>query len=86
MSEPPQEEFANLGQAKFYAARRVGYRSKGPLKVMLMTFPAGRAKPLEIETLTEMVNDLRILADDIHARLADVSNALQNKSLRPDRA
>jgi hypothetical protein len=44
-----------------------GLDEKDFTTIILMKFPEGRTKPLALETLTTMVHDLRVLADEVAA-------------------
>jgi hypothetical protein len=44
-----------------------GIDEKDRSKIMLATFPKGSKRPLELKTLTGIVHDLRVLADEVAA-------------------
>jgi hypothetical protein len=42
-----------------------GISRQDPVQVFVLSLPSGKKDPVEVETLTTMVNDLRILADEV---------------------
>jgi hypothetical protein len=42
-----------------------GISREGPVQVFVLSLPSGKKDPVKLETLTTMVNDLRVLADEV---------------------
>jgi hypothetical protein len=44
-----------------------GVSKDDPKEIMLMAFPGGTKRPIQLQTLTDMIRDLRVLADEVWA-------------------